>query len=39
MSGKIAARQRINTKYIEALKKKAKKLGFTSKDVSRFTHP
>ena len=39
MSSKIAARQGTDTKYIEALKKKAKKFGFTSADVSKFKNP
>jgi hypothetical protein len=39
MSSKIAARQGTDTKYIEALKKKAKKFGFTPADVSKFKNP
>ena len=39
MSSKIAARQGTDAKYIEALKKKAKKFGFTPEDVSKFKHP
>jgi hypothetical protein len=39
MSSKIAARKGTDTKYIEALKKKAKKFGFTPEDVSKFKNP
>jgi hypothetical protein len=39
MSGKIAARQGTDAKYIAALKKKAKKFGFTLKEISKFKHP
>lgn len=39
MSSKLAARKGTDTKYIEALNKKAKKFGFTSDDVSTFKNP
>lgn len=39
MSSKLAARKGTDTKYIEALKKRAKKFGFTADDVARFKHP
>jgi hypothetical protein len=39
MSSKIAARQGTDAAYIEALKKKARKFGFTSEDVAQFKHP
>lgn len=39
MSSKLAARKGTDTKYIEALKKRAKKFGFTADDVAQFKHP
>lgn len=39
MSSKLAARKGTDTKYIEALKKRAKKFGFTADDVAKFEHP
>jgi hypothetical protein len=39
MSSKIAARKGTDTGYIEALKRKAKKFGFTSEQVDKFKHP
>ena len=39
MSSKIAARKGTDTKYIEALKKRAGKFGFTADDVAQFKHP
>ena len=39
MSSKIAARKGTDKKYIEALKKKAGKFGFTEKDVAAFRNP
>lgn len=39
MSSKIAARKGTDTKYIEALKKRAKKFGFSTDDVAQFKHP
>ena len=39
MSSKLAARKGTDTKYIEALKKRAKKFGFTADDVAAFRHP
>lgn len=39
MSSKIAARNGTDTKYIEALKKRAKKFGFSADDVAKFKHP
>lgn len=39
MSSKIAARKGTDTKYIEALKKRAKKFGFSADDVAKFKHP
>lgn len=39
MSSKLAARKGTDTKYIEALKKRAKKFGFTADDVAHFKHP
>jgi len=39
MSSKIAARRGTDEKYIEALKKRAKKFGFTGEQVSRFKNP
>lgn len=39
MSSKIAARKGTDTKYIEALKKRAKKFGFTADDVAKFKNP
>jgi hypothetical protein len=39
MSSKIAARKGTDKKYIEALKKRARKFGFTEEQVSRFKNP
>jgi hypothetical protein len=39
MSSKIAANKGTDTKYIEALKKRAKKFGFTETQVSEFKNP
>jgi hypothetical protein len=39
MSSKIAARKGTDTKYIEALKKRAKKFGFTEEQVGQFKNP
>lgn len=39
MSSKIAARKGTDKKYIEALKKRAKKFGFTAEDVEGFKNP
>ena len=39
MSSKLAADNGTDSAYIEALKKRAKKFGFTSEDLSGFTHP
>ena len=39
MSSKLAARKGTDTKYIEALKKRAKKFGFSADDVAQFNHP
>lgn len=39
MSSKLAARKGTDTKYIEALKKRARKFGFTADDVAKFEHP
>ena len=39
MSSKIAARRGTDTKYIEALKKRAKKFGFTEDQISGFKNP
>ena len=39
MSSKLAARKGTDTKYIEALKKRARKFGFTVDDVAKFKHP
>lgn len=39
MSSKIAARKGTDTKYIEALQKRAKKFGFTAEDVAKFKNP
>jgi hypothetical protein len=39
MSSKIAARKGTDKKYIEALKKRAKKFGFTEEQVSQFKNP
>lgn len=39
MSSKLAARKGTDTKYIEALKKRAKKFGFSADDVAQFKHP
>jgi hypothetical protein len=39
MSSKIAARKGADTKYIDALKKRAAKFGFSGEDVERFRHP
>jgi hypothetical protein len=39
MSSKIAARRGTDGKYIEALKKKAGKFGFTAEQISEFRHP
>lgn len=39
MSSKIAARKGTDTKYIEALQKRAKKFGFTADDVAKFKNP
>jgi len=39
MSSKIAANKGTDKKYINALKKRAKKFGFTSGDVSKFKNP
>ncbi len=39
MSSKIAARNGTDTKYIDALKKRAKKFGFSAEDVDGFKNP
>ena len=39
MSSKLAARKGTDTKYIEALRKRAKKFGFSADDVAQFKHP
>jgi hypothetical protein len=39
MSSKIAARKGTDKKYIEALKKRAKKFGFNPRDVDKFKNP
>ena len=39
MSSKIAARKGTDTKYIEALKKRSKKFGFSADDIAKFKHP
>jgi len=39
MSSKIAAKKGTDTKYIEALKKRAKKFGFTDEQVGQFKNP
>ena len=39
MSSKLAARKGTDTKYIEALKKRAKKFGFTVDQVGEFNNP
>ena len=39
MSSKLAARRGTDTKYIEALKKRAKKFGFTEDQISEFKNP
>ena len=39
MSSKIAAKKGTDTKYLEALKKRAKKFGFSVEDVEKFKHP
>jgi hypothetical protein len=39
MSSKIAARKGSDTGYIEALKRKAKKFGFTPEQIDKFKHP
>jgi hypothetical protein len=39
MSSKLAARKGTDTKYIEALKKRAKKFGFTEDQISGFKNP
>jgi hypothetical protein len=39
MSSKIAARKGTDVKYIEALKKRAKKFGFTEDQIGQFKHP
>jgi hypothetical protein len=39
MSSKIAARKGTDKKYIEALKRRAKKFGFTAEQVGQFKHP
>jgi hypothetical protein len=39
MSSKIAARKGTDSKYIEALKKRAKKFGFTEDQIGQFKHP
>jgi hypothetical protein len=39
MSSKIAARKGTDTKYIEALNKRAKKFGFTGEQISQFKNP
>jgi hypothetical protein len=39
MSSKIAAKKGTDTKYIEALKKRAKKFGFTAEQVGEFKNP
>lgn len=39
MSSKLAARKGTDIKYIEALKKRAKKFGFSADDVAQFKHP
>jgi len=39
MSSKIAARKGTDKKYIEALKKRSKKFGFSSGDIDKFKNP
>jgi hypothetical protein len=39
MSSKIAARKGTDAEYIEALKKRAKKFGFTGDQINQFKHP
>ncbi|MDR0583272.1 MAG: hypothetical protein LBG57_02840 [Treponema sp.] len=39
MSSKIAARKGADTKYIDALKKRTARFGFTGEDVDGFKHP
>jgi hypothetical protein len=39
MSSKIAAKKGTDKKYIEALKKRAKKFGFTAAQIDKFKHP
>ena len=39
MSSKLAARKGTDTKYIEALKRRAKKYGFTAEQVGQFENP
>lgn len=39
MSSKLAARKGTDSKYIDALKKRAKKFGFSAEDVAKFKHP
>jgi hypothetical protein len=39
MSSKIAARNGTDAKYIEALKRKARKFGFREEDIGKFKHP
>jgi len=39
MSSKIAARKGTDKKYVEALRKKAKKFGFDAEQVGEFRHP
>ena len=39
MSSKLASKKGTDTAYIEALKKRAKKFGFSVKDVESFKHP
>ena len=39
MSSKLASKKGTDTAYIEALKKRAKKFGFSVEDVERFKHP
>jgi len=39
MSSKIAAKKGTDTKYVEALKKKARKFGFTAEQIGQFKHP
>jgi cell pole-organizing protein PopZ len=39
MSSKIAARKGTDKKYIETLKRRAKKFGFTAEQVAQFKHP